>query len=234
GFLRPRRRSCGSECRRSLRRHPGPARPPGRCRRPPRSPGPPGPTGQPGSWCPPFAVLHIVCKHRRAAASWRNRPCFIRPRRSFMPAVPLSQVAVPLRPEDNIAVAARNLPAGLEVQSNGHPLTLARRVGLGHKVALRDIRQGEAVYKYGQIIGFASEDIPAGGHVHVHNLRADAFERDYAFCRDCPPPPSKPDEHRFFQGYDRVDARYGTRNYIPIISTVNFSASTSKYIAETA
>src|SRR5256885_13021405 len=127
-----------------------------------------------------------------------------------MPAVPLSQVAVHLRPQDNTAIAARHLPPGMQLQSNGHALTLRDRIGLGHKMALHDIRKGEAVYKYGQIIGFASEDIPAGSHVHVHNLAADAFERDYAFCRDCPPPPA-PREPRTWMGYDRGDRRYGTR-----------------------
>jgi altronate hydrolase len=148
-----------------------------------------------------------------------------------MSAMPLAQVAVHLRPEDNVAVAARNLPAGTQVQVNGQALTLEQRIGLGHKLAVRPIRKGEAVYKYGQVIGFASQDIPPGGHVHVHNVAADRFERDYAFCRDCPPPPA-PAEPRFFQGYDRGDGRYGTRNYIAIISTVNCSASTSKYISE--
>ena len=105
-----------------------------------------------------------------------------------MPAVPLSQVAVQLRPEDNVAVAAKNLLAGIEVQNDGRAFQLGARVGLGHKLALRDIKKGEAIYKYGQIIGFAKADIPAGSHVHVHNVAADAFERDYAFCRDCPPP----------------------------------------------
>jgi altronate hydrolase len=149
-----------------------------------------------------------------------------------MSAVPLSQVAVHLRPEDNVAVAARNLAAGTEVRENGRVLQLASRVGLGHKLALRDIKKGEAITKYGQIIGFAGQDIPAGGHVHVHNVKADTFERDYAFCRDCPPPPPKPAGLRTFMGYDRGDGRFGTRNYIAIISTVNCSASTSKYIAE--
>jgi altronate hydrolase len=148
-----------------------------------------------------------------------------------MPAVPLSQVAVQLRPQDNIAVAARHLPPGQGVQINGHVVTLANRIGLGHKIALRPIPKGEAVYKYGQIIGFASEDIPAGAHVHVHNVAANNFERDYAFCRDCPPPPAKA-EPRSWMGYDRGDGRYGTRNYIAIISTVNCSASTSKYISQ--
>jgi altronate hydrolase len=149
-----------------------------------------------------------------------------------MSAVPLTQVAVHLRPQDNVAVAARNLSSGTEVQNNDHTLSIATRIGLGHKIALRDIKNGEAIYKYGQIIGFASQDISAGSHVHVHNVSAAAFERDYAFCRDCPPPPPKPAEQRTFMGYDRGDGRFGTRNYIAIISTVNCSASTSKYIAE--
>jgi altronate hydrolase len=148
-----------------------------------------------------------------------------------MPPVPLAQVAVWLRPEDNVAVAARHLRPGLAVQLADRTVTLADRVGLGHKFALQPIRAGEAVYKYGQVIGFAAGDIAAGSHVHVHNVRADAFERDYAFGLDCPPPPA-PAEPRSFQGYDRGDGRYGTRNYIALISTVNCSASTSKYIAE--
>jgi altronate hydrolase len=148
-----------------------------------------------------------------------------------MPAVPLSQFAVHLRPEDNTAVAARNLPAGMEIQVNGSTLRIDQRVGLGHKLALCPIKKGEAVTKYGQIIGFASVDIPAGGHVHVHNVSAESFERDYAFCRDCPPPPAAA-ERRTWQGYDRGDGRFGTRNYVAIISTVNCSASTSKYISE--
>ncbi len=148
-----------------------------------------------------------------------------------MPATPLSQVAVHLRPEDNIAVASRTLPVGAQLQYDGQTLSVNRPIGMGHKVALRAIRKGEPVYKYGQIIGFAGQDIAAGDHVHVHNVAADAFERDYAFCRDCPPPPA-PAEPRFFQGYDRGDGRFGTRNTIAVISTVNCSASTSKYISE--
>jgi altronate hydrolase len=153
-----------------------------------------------------------------------------------MPAVPLTQVAIHLRPADNVAVAARVLPPGLEVQFDGTVLTVQGRVGMGHKLAVRPIAAGEPVTKYGQSIGFASLDIPAGAHVHVHNVRADAFERDYAFARECPPP-APPAEERTWLGYDRGPdrpdhLRYGTRNYVAIISTVNCSASTSKYIAE--
>lgn len=148
-----------------------------------------------------------------------------------MSAVALSEIAVHLRPQDNIAVAARSLSAGMCFEYGGATITLKQRIGLGHKIALRSIEKGEAITKYGQIIGFARADIEPGEWVHVHNVAADAFERDYAFCRDCPPPPPRP-EARYWMGYDRGDGRYGTRNYIAIISTVNCSASTSKYVSE--
>jgi altronate hydrolase len=149
-----------------------------------------------------------------------------------MAAVPLTQVAVHLRPEDNVAVAARPLLPGVEIRVQGRSITLVDRVNLGHKLALRPIAKGEVVRKYGQIIGFASRDIAPGEHVHVHNLSADTFERDYAYCSECPPLKTLPGHAPTWMGYDRGDGRYGTRNYIAIISTVNCSASTSKYISE--
>src|SRR4051794_23801941 len=118
-----------------------------------------------------------------------------------MPALALSQVAVHLRPEDNIVVAARHLLPGTEFDFQGERITLPKRVGMGHKVAVRPIAKGQAVSKYGQIIGFPKEDIKPGAHAHVHNVPAAAFERDYAFCRDCPSPPAAPAEVRHFMGY---------------------------------
>jgi altronate hydrolase len=147
-----------------------------------------------------------------------------------MPAL-LAQYAIHLRPQDNVAVARCAIPAGIELTMASGTLLVPRQVGLGHKVALADIPKGEPIFKYGQVIGFASKAIVAGEHVHVHNVAADAFARDYDFCSACPPPPAQA-ERRTFQGYDRADGRYGTRNFIAILSTVNCSASTSKYIAD--
>ena len=50
-------------------------------------------------------------------------------------------------------------------------LTALDAVPLGHKIALRDIRTGETVLKYGYDVGRAIADIPRGRHVHVHNLK---------------------------------------------------------------
>jgi altronate hydrolase len=153
-----------------------------------------------------------------------------------MPVLALASVAVHLRPEDNVAVAAATIPEGTEIEFLGERFKIDKRIGLGHKVAVRPIKKGAAVVKYGQVIGFAGDDIAPGTHMHVHNIRADLFERDYAYCQDCPPPPTMT-EQRYFDGYDRGSERsdpfrYGTRNYVAIISTVNCSASTSKYVSE--
>jgi (2R)-sulfolactate sulfo-lyase subunit alpha len=48
-------------------------------------------------------------------------------------------------------------------------------VPLGHKIALRDLPQGEQVIKYGIAIGRATRDIHAGEHVHVHNVKGERW-----------------------------------------------------------
>ena len=111
------------------------------------------------------------------------------------------------------------------------PLRFVNRSGWATRSRLVDINPGEPVRKYGQIIGFASKPIPAGSLVHVHNLKADLFERDYAFATERPETP-RPDRQRTFRGYLRPDGRVGTRNYIAVVSTVNCSASTSRYVAD--
>ena len=102
---------------------------------------------------------------------------------------------------------------------------------MGHKLAVRPIRKGENVRKYGQIIGQATEAIEAGQWVHSHNLVNGDFVRDYASASAVPPPP-QPITDRTFLGYKRPGGKSGTRNYLAVISTVNCSATVSRYIAQ--
>src|SRR5262245_49895707 len=139
--------------------------------------------------------------------------------------------AVLLQSHDNVAVAAQPIPRGSALDLAGISVEVRDPIALGHKVAVAEIRKGDPVRKYGQIIGFASCPIAAGAHAHVHNLKADLFEREYAFATERPEVP-QPDRPRTFQGCLRPDGRVGTRNYIAVISTVNCSASTSRYIAD--
>ncbi|HEY7049661.1 MAG TPA: altronate dehydratase family protein [Jatrophihabitantaceae bacterium] len=113
-------------------------------------------------------------------------------------------------------------------------LVLKGRDGIpsGHKVAVRDIAEGDPVRKYGTVIGFASRPISAGEHVHGHNLRVGDFDRDYAPAADVAPPAPPPDDLRLtFDGYRRADGRAGTRNYVAVLTSVNCSATVARQIA---
>ncbi len=138
--------------------------------------------------------------------------------------------AVLLHPDDNVCVAARPLPENHALACGPYCVTLRGPIRMGHKVALTEVDQGEPVVKYGQTIGFATRRIEPGDWVHSHNLTAGAPHRDYAFASEVPADP-EPIQGKTFLGYRRPDGRAGTRNYIAVISSVNCSASVSKYIA---
>ena len=133
-----------------------------------------------------------------------------------------------LNPNDDVVIAARPLPAGTRVEAEN--VTCTDAIPAGHKLAVRAIAKGAPVKRYDQIIGFATADIAPGQHVHTHNLQFETFERDYAVGADLRPTPV-PASPATFKGIVRADGRVATRNYIGVISTVNCSASVSKYVA---
>ncbi|MPN58021.1 Galactarate dehydratase (L-threo-forming) [bioreactor metagenome] len=51
-------------------------------------------------------------------------------------------------------------------------LQASMSVPYGHKIAVRDIKAGEDILKYGEVIGRATDDIQKGAHVHVHNVES--------------------------------------------------------------
>ncbi|WP_052868052.1 UxaA family hydrolase [Streptomyces niger] len=137
-----------------------------------------------------------------------------------------------LQPQDDVATAVTDLPAGTPVDADGRAVPLRADVPRGHKVALRAVRRGAPVLRYGQIIGFAAVDIEPGDHVHLHNLEYREFERDCEFSVDARPTELLPESERAtFQGYVRADGTVGTRNYLGILTSVNCSATAAKQIA---
>jgi altronate dehydratase len=70
---------------------------------------------------------------------------------------------------DNVATALEALEAG-QVLAGAGSITVREPIPRGHKVALRAIAAGTEVTKYGSAIGLATADIPAGAHVHTHNV----------------------------------------------------------------
>ena len=136
-----------------------------------------------------------------------------------------------LHPTDNVAVATRTVPSRSLLDLDGRAIPVLEPIRLGHKVAIEAVPKGHPIRKYGQTIGFASEDIAAGAWIHVHNCSADLFERDYAFASEVRDVETAT-ETRYFRGYRRSDGRAATRNYVAVISTVNCSATTSRAIAD--
>ncbi|MDC1381768.1 altronate dehydratase family protein, partial [Octadecabacter sp.] len=137
--------------------------------------------------------------------------------------------SVRLDPSDNVVTATRALAADAEVEG----IATAGLIPSGHKVATMAIAQGEAVRKYAQVIGYASQDIAAGDHVHTHNTEFRNTEADYEFSTDLRPVAMLPEDQRdTFMGYRRENGSVGTRNYIAIITSVNCSATAARMIAD--
>jgi altronate hydrolase len=78
--------------------------------------------------------------------------------------------ALVISERDNVATALETLEAGRTVTLGAIVVTLGERIPHGHKLALMPIAAGQPVVKYGSPIGLATSDIPAGAHVHVHNV----------------------------------------------------------------
>jgi altronate dehydratase len=83
--------------------------------------------------------------------------------------------AIQIRNTDTVATAVGDLAQGETVQitgaRTGAEIAVAEAIPRGHKIALRDIAEGEHILKYGEVIGMATSDIAAGQWVHVHNCR---------------------------------------------------------------
>jgi len=132
-------------------------------------------------------------------------------------------------PSDNVVVACKAIAAGYSLAAEN--VVVASDIVAGHKIAVRDMGVDAPVIRYGQVIGFARAPIKAGEHVHVHNCAFRNFQRDHAFSTDASPTQYF-NEQAFFSGIVRSDGRIATRNYIGILTSVNCSAGTARYIAE--
>lgn len=146
-----------------------------------------------------------------------------------MPSPIASPRTLRLNPEDNLIIAVDALEAGRSLDG----ITTAARIPRGHKMAIAKIETGAPILKFGQIIGFATEDIVPGQHIHTHNCAFAAFERDYAFGADAKAVNILPvEEQATFEGFRRANGKVGTRNYVGVVTSVNCSATVARFIAE--
>ncbi len=145
----------------------------------------------------------------------------------------MSSPFIRIHPDDNVVIARRQLVSGTRLagEGGGEGVTVSGLVPPGHKVATRAIAAGEAVRRYGQVIGAATQAIAAGQHVHTHNLAFSDFAR-----RHEPGAGARPTgfvaEPATFDGIVRADGRVATRNYVGVLTSVNCSATAARAIAD--
>ena len=140
-----------------------------------------------------------------------------------------ADLTIRLNAADDVIIARTELPKGTEVIRE--KIKVSGVIPAGHKVATCALKVGDPVRRYNQIIGFVTQNIQPGDHVHVHNLAMGDFERDYAFCEDFVPSVVNPNPATFM-GIKRSDGRVATRNYLGVISSVNCSAHVCRLIAK--
>lgn len=135
--------------------------------------------------------------------------------------------------DDNVAVALEALKAGETFCAGKQQFAALEDVPAGHKVALADLKEGDAVIKYGCPIGRTKTPVKAGQWIHIHNIRTGLGDLlDYTY----EPAKKKSFEKRSasFMGFERPDGQVGVRNEIWIIPTVGCVNNVAGALAKAA
>lgn len=138
-----------------------------------------------------------------------------------------------LNSNDNVAVALQKFNKGVDLKA----MCFSTRdlIPSGHKIALKKMLPGDAIVKYGQVIGVATKYIQPGEHVHVHNMDMAEYERSRIHGKLAQETNLVPTfERSVFEGYRRKSGKVGTRNYVGIVTSVNCSASAAKHLVREA
>lgn len=133
---------------------------------------------------------------------------------------------------DNVAIVVNDggLPAGTIFPCG---LELLERVPQGHKVALKDFREGDPILRYDVTIGYAARDIPRGSWVDESLVRMPpARELKNLPIATRSVKPAKPLDGYTFMGYRNADGSVGTRNILAISTTVQCVSGVVDYAVE--
>lgn len=93
---------------------------------------------------------------------------------------------IKIHPDDNVLITCSTILPGEEADFHGLKVVFSHILNLGHKIAATEISKGEKIIKFGVPIGSATEDIRAGEHVHLHNMKSDyipTYTLDHEFIK---------------------------------------------------
>ena len=141
---------------------------------------------------------------------------------------------IKINKDDNVAVALKPIPKGTTVNVAGTEITMLEDIPQGHKFAIKPVKKGDAVIKYGFRIGYAQADVEVGGWIHTHNLKTALGELlEYTYNPEGHND-VEPSEEAYFEGYMRENGKVGVRNEVWIIPTVGCVNSIARAIEATA
>ncbi|MBR3516451.1 MAG: altronate dehydratase [Lachnospiraceae bacterium] len=138
---------------------------------------------------------------------------------------------IKIHPLDNVVVCLEDVAAGTAITVDGQEIVAREAVGRGHKIAIKEIKAGEPVVKYGNTIAGATADIAVGSWVHTHNVKTELKEGgEYTYDHKVYDLPEV--APRTFMGFRRKDGRAAIRNEIWIVPIVGCVNGIAKQIVE--
>jgi altronate hydrolase len=137
-----------------------------------------------------------------------------------------------INPADSVVVCLTDKKKGEIIHVDNTDIVLLQDTPAGHKVLIRDVREGEDIIKYGYPIGHALHDMKAGDWVNENNLKTNlkgTLEYSYSPVNETL---SIKKENRTFKGYRRKNGDVGVRNELWIVPTVGCVNGIAEKLAE--
>ncbi|MCG9625213.1 galactarate dehydratase [Vibrio mediterranei] len=134
--------------------------------------------------------------------------------------------------EDNVAIVvnAGGLTKGTAFSDS---ITLQEHVPEGHKVSLVDLKKGDDIVRYGEVIGYAKQDIVSGGWISeslVELPNPPALADIPLATRSRPNQPAI--DGYTFKGYRNADGSVGTKNLLGITTSVHCVSGVVDYVVD--
>ena len=142
------------------------------------------------------------------------------------------RLSIQIKDSDNVAVAVHDLPACVTLE-NG--IITREAIPQAHKIALREIPAGGEIIRYGVVLGYAKQDIPAGSWINEHmlDLPESPSLTDMPWGTNIVPAEQLPKPTRTtWMGYRNKTGPAGTRNLLGIVTTVQCAAGVLKVAVE--
>ena len=137
-----------------------------------------------------------------------------------------------INPADSVVVCLQPKKKGEIIEVDGFSIALNQDTPAGHKVLIKDVKEGEDIIKYGYPIGHARQDLKAGDWVNENNLKTNlSGTLEYTY-QPVGKELSIANENRTFKAYKRKNGDVGVRNEIWIVPTVGCVNGIAERLAE--